>query len=113
MKIIKADKNCESIININLFENKVIQKSINKRMGKFFNGIFGLNDMKNKNNYKSLRRNKNGIQKQYNLGIQLLRAILCFWVVSFHCMSRKNKFVRIILKKHFHVPIFFIISFYY
>jgi len=28
-------------------------------------------------------------------------------------MSRKRKLIRIIIKKHFHVPIFFIISFYY
>ena len=113
MKIIKSGKKFVKTSKINIFEYKIGEKSTTERFGKIFNLFYGLNDINKENNYKSLIENKNGAKKQYNLGIQLLRAILCFWVVSFHCMSRKNILIRIILKKHFHVPTFFIISFYY
>ena len=69
--------------------------------------------MKNENNYIIIIKNKNCVKNQLYLGIQLLRAILCFWVVSFHNMSRKKVLIRAILKKRFHVPTFFIISFYF
>jgi len=98
--------------NKNLFGNEVGEKLINKRIQYFDNLIFKTKYMKNKNN-KIIIENKNDIKKQVNLGIQLLRSILCFWVVSFHNMKRKKVLVRKILKKHFHVPTFFIISFYY
>lgn len=49
-----------------------------------------------------------------NLGIQLLRTILCFWVVCFHCLSTKNKLIKnIVREKAFHVPTFMLISFYF
>lgn len=51
-----------------------------------------------------------------NLGIQILRTILCFWVLSFHCLEAKNLnyFLFYITKtKFYHVPCFAFISFYY
>ena len=51
--------------------------------------------------------------KKKILGIELLRAILCFWVVCFHCLKLKNRVLKkIIFKKTFHVPTFIIISFF-
>ena len=35
-------------------------------------------------------RNTTIIKKDINLGIEILRMILCFWVLSFHCLE-KNK----------------------
>jgi len=46
-----------------------------------------------------------------NLGIELLRMILCFWVIIFHYGGKKLK-KRKILNTFFHVPTFMIISFY-
>ena len=46
-----------------------------------------------------------------NLGIQLLRMLLCFWVITFHFSGRINK-KRKIIKTVFHVPTFMFISFY-
>ena len=90
MQIIKVDNNLDKNKNINLFGNKFGQKSINKRIQYFNNLIFKENYMENENNYKLLSENKDSIKKKFNLGIQLLRAILCFWVVSFHNMNRKK-----------------------
>lgn len=112
MKLIKVDKNYVKINNINLYENKTKKKSINEKIEYLYNQIFKANYMKNEN-YKLLMGKKNDIKKQVNLGILILRAILCFWVVSFHNMNRKKVLIRKILQKHFHVPTFFIISFYY
>ena len=55
------------------------------------------------------------IQKQKrNLGLQILRVLLCFWVVLFHCLRYyKNSFLKMILHKKYHVPCFFFLSFYY
>lgn len=44
-----------------------------------------------------------------NLGIEILRMLLCFWVISFHCSGLKYK----ILRTFFHVPTFMLISFYF
>ena len=56
------------------------------------------------------------MNKNMNLGIQLLRMILCFWVISFHSLQ-KNKvnysILNIIKTKLYHVPCFVFISFYY
>ena len=47
-------------------------------------------------------------------GIQILRMILCLWVVLIHCCKIRNNILKILLlNKQFHVPIFFIISFYF
>ena len=48
-----------------------------------------------------------------NLGIEILRMILCFWIIAFHFGGTQNKTKYKILKTFFHVPTFMIISFYY
>ena len=54
------------------------------------------------------------MKEQINYGIQLLRMILCFWVVCFHCLKVENKILRnIIFVKLYHVPTFVFISFYF
>lgn len=54
------------------------------------------------------------MKKRINIGIQLLRMILCFWVVCYHCLRVRNKIIcNIIFRKVFHVPTFMFISFYY
>lgn len=50
------------------------------------------------------------IKYRINLGIQILRMILCFWVITFHYSGKKNK--KKILKTYYHVPTFMFISFY-
>ena len=61
---------------------------------------------------------ENGVKKisHRNLGIELLRMILCFWVLSFHCLNINsiNYFLFFITKtKFYHVPCFCFISFYF
>ena len=51
-------------------------------------------------------------RKSIYLGIELLRFLLCFWVVIFHCSNYKKKHSKYILRA-FHVPTFFVISFYF
>ena len=49
-----------------------------------------------------------------NYGLELLRMILCFWVVLFHCLKISNNNIILNFKrKMFHVPSFFFISFYF
>lgn len=51
-----------------------------------------------------------------NLGIEILRTILCFWVLSFHTLdiNKINYFLfHITKKKLYHVPCFSFISFYF
>ena len=48
-----------------------------------------------------------------NLGIEILRMILCFWVIAYHYAGKKNKLKYKILKTFFHVPTFMLISFYF
>ena len=49
-----------------------------------------------------------------NLGIQILRSLLCFWIVLNHCLNRSNKKSnRILFKYTLHVPCFIIISFFF
>lgn len=55
-------------------------------------------------------------EKKKNLGIQILRAILSFWVLLFHGLSNrytKNKFFFKIKLKLYHVPCFTFISFFF
>lgn len=57
---------------------------------------------------------KNNSNKNKNLGLQLLRMILSFFIVLYHCCNVKNKILCILLfKKPFHVSSFFLISFYF
>ena len=51
------------------------------------------------------------INNRINLGIELLRMILCFWVILFHYAGNINKKKKI-LKTFYHVPTFMMISFY-
>ena len=49
-----------------------------------------------------------------NYGLQLLRMLLCFWVVLFHCLKKNgNNLISSIKRKMFHVPTFFFISFFF
>ena len=52
-----------------------------------------------------------------NNGIEILRMILCFWVVLFHFLGRSHnsecKIIANFSKKMYHVPCFFFISFYF
>lgn len=59
---------------------------------------------------KSIKTKKN----EKNIGLQILRMLLCFWVLLFHCLGKFNGIVFQYLKlKKFHVPSFFFISFFY
>ena len=52
--------------------------------------------------------------KTYHLGIEILRVIMSFWVILYHCLKTNNKYLyKYILSKKFHVPTFMFISFYY
>lgn len=54
--------------------------------------------------------------KKINLGIQILRVILCFWILAFHSLNSKkiNYYLFYITKTiFFHVPCFSLISFYF
>ena len=62
-----------------------------------------------------LEKNKN-INKNRIIGIEILRLILCYWVVSYHYTSRKyakQKYLFFIKTKYYHVPCFTFISFYF
>lgn len=51
-----------------------------------------------------------------NLGIQILRSILCFWIICYHCLNDKkiNYLTHYITKKkRYHVPCFCFISFFF
>ena len=54
------------------------------------------------------------IDENINIGIQLLRMFLCFWVVCDHCLNSniKNAY-KILFKNRVHVPCFILISFYF
>jgi len=57
----------------------------------------------------------NDRKKKINFeGIQILRMLLSLWIVLIHCCKIRNRILIILLINHpFHVPIFFIISFYF
>lgn len=62
-----------------------------------------------------LEKNKN-INKNRIIGIEILRLILCYWVVSYHYINRKyvnHKYLFFIKTKFYHVPCFTFISFYF
>ena len=69
--------------------------------------------MEIKNNNLEFKINVNNKKNRVNLGIEILRMILCFWVLSFHCAGNKYKNNYKILKTFYHVPTFMIISFYF
>ena len=50
--------------------------------------------------------------KQINIGVELLRFILCLWIVIVHCSDIKNEHKKY-FAKGFHVPTFIFISFYF
>ena len=55
-------------------------------------------------------------KKNYDINLALLRIYLSILVVNSHCLNIqniKNKYLLKLLKNRLHVPIFFIISFYY
>ena len=55
-------------------------------------------------------------KKNYNINLALLRVYLSFIVVNSHCLKRGNilnKYILKLLVNRIHVPIFFIISFYF
>jgi len=47
------------------------------------------------------------------IGIEILRAFLCFRIVLFHYYSSKNNYINKLRKNLFQVPCFFFISFYF
>ena len=53
--------------------------------------------------------------KKINIGLQLLRNLLSFWIVLFHSYDYKNnkKLYIFFTQKKFHVPSFLLISFYF
>ena len=52
--------------------------------------------------------------KKVNLGLEILRMIMSFWVIMFHFYKPKNEIsINIIIKHSFHVPTFIIMSFYF
>ena len=66
-------------------------------------------------NYISIEKPKL-IDNKVNLGIQLLRVFLCFWVLLYHfCDKYKINYNLFFLIHHrlFHVPCFSFLSFYY
>ena len=60
----------------------------------------------------TINKNKILIHKKINLGIELLRAILCLWIVIIHCSVRTKNNIKL-FSKAFHVPTFFMLSFYF
>ena len=53
-------------------------------------------------------------KKNINLGVEILRVIMSFWVILYHCFRTNNENLnKIIIQKRFHVPTFMFISFYY
>lgn len=51
--------------------------------------------------------------KNKNLGIQILRFFLSFWVVLVHCSKIRKEHKKILLGKPLHVPTFIFLSFYF
>ena len=53
--------------------------------------------------------------KNRNLGIQILRSLLCFWILLNHCLNKNNnkKLCTILFKYRMHVPCFILIAFYF
>ena len=69
--------------------------------------------MEIKNNKSKVNNNTNNNKRnKVNIGIEILRVILCFWVLTFHLYKNKNRKYCKILNTYYHVPTFMIISFY-
>ena len=51
-------------------------------------------------------------KRNLNSGIEILRVLLCLWVVITHCSHIKEKHFKY-LKKGYHVPTFILLSFYF
>ena len=68
--------------------------------------------MKKEDNQYKIINNIDSIKTSVNLGIEILRMILSFWVITFHYAGNKNKKNYKILNTYYHVPTFMIISFY-
>ena len=60
-----------------------------------------------------MQNNKNEIIKEKNFGIQILRNILCFYVVLDHSLASHIKIKYIFFRHRFHVPCFIFISFFF
>ena len=52
------------------------------------------------------------ISKKMNVGIELLRFLLCLWIVIAHCSKIKNEHKKF-FGRGFQVPAFILISFYF
>ena len=52
------------------------------------------------------------VDKTTNLGIQLLRFLLCLWIVIAHCSYIKPEHYKYVMRG-FHVPIFILLAFYF
>ena len=50
--------------------------------------------------------------REINIGLEILRFLLCMWIVIIHCSIMKNEHKKY-LNKGFHVPTFILISFYF
>lgn len=46
------------------------------------------------------------------IGIELLRVVLCFWIVLVHCLS-SSKLTTLVQSNNYHVPCFIFISFFF
>ena len=69
--------------------------------------------MELKNTKSKINNNTNNNKRnKANIGIEILRVILCFWVLTFHLYKNKNRKHYKILNTYYHVPTFMIISFY-
>ena len=57
----------------------------------------------------------NNKSKRINIGLQLLRMILCYWVIFVHVVPKiiNKRFRNNLSLKHYHVPSFMLISFYF
>ena len=58
-------------------------------------------------------KTKKSVIKQRNLGIELLRAFLCFRIIILHYYSSTNNYILSLKSNRFQVPCFFFISFYF
>lgn len=54
------------------------------------------------------------IMNNRNFGIQILRSLLCFWIILNHCLNHNNKELsKILFKYRMHAPCFILIAFYF
>ena len=71
---------------------------------------------KNKINLNYLMSERNNQKSNYDINLGILKIYLSFLVVNTHCLKRQNienKYLLKFLVNNLHVPIFFIISFYF